>query len=173
MLRGHSMLSLVVFALAAVSVTSWVAATFFGGSKPVGSQRSESSEEPPPTPSFKGEPRLQITPAQELAFMGALVALGRADGALSGPELDVLRAVAAHHGFALHEEALMSEDHDPERALELVRTVAATPFRHAATSPPAEVARGFLVAARRLAAADGTFDARRDELLERFERVFG
>lgn len=124
-------------------------------------------------PRFDGEPRLKVSDAQAQAFMGALVALGRVDGVLSGPELAVLRAVAAHHGFALDEEALMAEEHDPSRALDLVRAVASTPFRQAAASPPADVARGFLVAARRLAAADGAPDTRADELLARYERQLG
>jgi tellurite resistance protein len=124
-------------------------------------------------PRFDGEPKLKLSEAQAQAFMGALVALGRVDGVLSGPELAVLRAVAAHHGFALDEEALLSEEHDPSHALDLVRTVASTPFRQAAASAPAEVARGFLVAARRLASADGAPDTRADELLARFEQQLG
>ncbi len=168
------MLALVVFFCAAVTVIGGsVVTALVKRPKPLDLPPVDPVDERPPTPTFEGEPRLQITPSQEIAFMGALVALGRADGALSGPELAVLRAVAAHHGFDLHEEALMSEDHDPERALDLVRTVTATPFRQAATSPPSEVARGFLLAARRLAAADGTFDASRDALLERFEAALG
>lgn len=126
-----------------------------------------------PTPSFAGEPRLRVSDSQAQAFMGALVALGRADGVLTGAELAVLRAVADHHGFVLDEVELMSEEHDASRALELVRGVASTPFRQSAMSPPAEVARGFLLAARRLAAADGTSDARVDDLLAHFEKLLG
>lgn len=173
MLRPRIMSVVALFILLGVTVVGGTAAaTLRVRARDPRRPRADARDEAPP-PSFAGEPKLRVSDSQAQAFMGALVALGRADGVLTGAELDVLRAVADHHGFVLDEVELMSEEHDASRALDLVRGVASTPFRQSATSPPAEVARGFLFAARRLASADGTSDARVDDLLTHFEQLLG
>lgn len=173
MLRPRVMSVVAFFILLGVAVVSGTAAATLRlrASDPRRAGRDPSDDAAPV--SLAGEPKLRVSDSQAQAFMGALVALGRADGVLTGAELAVLRAVADHHGFVLDEVELMSEEHDASRALELVRGVASTPFRQSATSPPAEVARGFLSAARRLASADGTSDARVDALLTHFEQLLG
>lgn len=119
---------------------------------------------------------LVLTEDLAKAFLEALLAVARVDGAINPSESRVLRDIASEigsaGGFTLDFEELLLTQRSPDgfaRAVEAAR--AGGPFRSGSVSSPPEIAEAFVAAGRRVAEADGEVESRETRAIDHYARA--
>jgi tellurite resistance protein len=108
------------------------------------------------------------------AFLGALLAVCRADGDATPAEFEALRRIGDELGFRYDNEWLLFFSHVTPRSLaEAVRDASVQPFRSQGVSTRQEIAQEFVLAAVRVARVDGHLTGDEARLICSFARELG
>ncbi len=118
---------------------------------------------------------LRLTEDLAHAFLGGLLAVCRADGDVTGPEFEALRAEAQALLSTPFTERLLFLHVTPRSLAEAIhrQTRAVDPFRRTDTSSPDAIGNAFVAAAVRVATADGALTESEARLIRAFANTLG